>query len=352
MELHERHNSDLYVLDRFSDCNRLVGELEHYNVFRRIILIREDSLYKNKVQYSNLFFMRMGILRTYFNIDRIVESFLEKDVEYDEMYFTCHLLCFRLVRFYFIKHKYSTKFVMFDEGAGSYYGQFERSNIINTIVKRVLFGKDAANMEFETYLYQPQLYYNYSLRKKSIHQLTVFDDVDKNWKNNFFNIFNCNVSNITYKCIYFDGIREEICRTEYAQYEMQNWYQTIENSLGVRNIVIKSHPRAKRVYPHKCDDYPMSKAPMEVECLNMNMGNMVFISVASTAVVTPKIVYDEEPIVLLLCLLNKDVYQVKDSQIDFYLNVKSLYREQSRFMIPQDMHEFNICIQKIKKLII
>ena len=147
---------------------------------------------------------------------------------------------------------------------------------------------------------------------------------------------------------FFDGIREEICKTKYAQDEMQKWYQTIETSLGAENIVIKSHPRAKQVYPHKSKDYPISKAPMEVEYLNMDLENMVFISVASTAVVTPKIVFNKEPIVLLLCCLNKNVYKVRDSQLNFYLKVKSLYRNQSRFMIPQNTNEFNSYIQKIK----
>ena len=68
---------------------------------------------------------RVGILLSYLTLNQRVKSYLIKGREYGEMYFSCHSLHMRLARLYYMKNYSNMKYVMYDEGIGSYVGQFE-----------------------------------------------------------------------------------------------------------------------------------------------------------------------------------------------------------------------------------
>lgn len=343
IELHEKTNSDIYILDRFESASNLSKSLVKTKLFRRVKLIKEGDLYK-RGSYINSF-------KTYFNVNKLAEKFIEKNTVYKYMYFSCRVLCFRIARFYFIKNNFPTKFIMFDEGIGSYYGQFEHTLLINTIIKRIMFGKDGASMRFETYLYSPELHYDYHNRKHELYKLPSFDEVDNNYINNYLNIFDIKHGYIEKKCIFFDGVRHELFKSEYALQQMQDWYQMIEDILGADNILIKSHPRENKNYPHKCADYPVSNAPIEIDYLQMNIDQVILISVASTAVISPKMIFDKEPIVLLMCNMNSNIFVPDSRQLNLYKKIQSLYKNKQNFMMPTGIDELRECVYYIKQFI-
>ncbi len=275
MELHQHTCSDMYILDAFKDAGRIVGELRKRGLFRKVVLIGTERVYnKNKTVNKRTLKSSLGTFGTYFDVREIVEGYIEKDAVYDEMYFSCNQLSFRLARFYFIKKGYPTRFVMYDEGAGSYDGHFERVKFTDAFVRRILFGKRAGNSGLDLYLYQPELYFAYEKEKHRLHKICPFDETDKAYLDDYNAIFNSIAVETAGKHIYFDTLREEVVVTEEALVSMQQWYDMIEDALGAENILVKPHPRAFRKYPHNAEDFAASDCPMEINYLSMDLDDL------------------------------------------------------------------------------
>ncbi len=348
MELHQHTCSDMYILDAFKDAGRIVGELRKRGLFRKVVLIGTERVYnKNKTVNKRTLKSSLGTFGTYFDVREIVEGYIEKDAVYDEMYFSCNQLSFRLARFYFIKKGYPTRFVMYDEGAGSYDGHFERVKFTDAFVRRILFGKRAGNSGLDLYLYQPELYFAYEKEKHRLHKICPFDETDKAYLDDYNAIFNSIAVETAGKHIYFDTLREEVVVTEEALVSMQQWYDMIEDALGAENILVKPHPRAFRKYPHNAEDFAASDCPMEINYLSMDLDDLGLISLLSTAAISPKLIYDKEPRVLILCNVDKNVYKANEDLLAFYRSVKALYRDPDRFMIPENMEELKECLKVI-----
>ena len=344
--LHDRMESDIYVLDSFMEAKEVVEKLTQTGVFRKAILIQSESLYnKNKSVKKAALSSSINTFKTYFKVDEIVLKYLDH-VEYRYMYFTCNQLAFRLARFYCIKHNYMTEFVLFDEGAGSYDGHFEKVKLSDKIVRTILFGKRSDNQGLKLYLYQPELYYDYQNRKKDIVRIPKVDEIDYNNASIYRDVFNSKETPTNKKCIFIDTLREEVCDSEYAFSMLNKWFDTVETEIGYERMTIKSHPRAYGRYPHRCEEYS-SRSPIEIDYLSMNLDNMCLISLLSTAVISPKILLDQEPYVILFCDVDERVYRPKKELLDYYFSIKALYRNSERFMIPKNYEEFKNCLKYV-----
>lgn len=353
IELHEKNNSDIYIYDRYEKAKDIVYALEESALFRRVFLVNESHLYKIKDEINNKAFLYAQAFYKYLSVYIIVPRIVDIDIVYEEMFFPCHILATRLVRFYYIKKNYPTKYYMFDEGVGSYRGQFEHSNAINTIIKRVLFGKEASRMSFDTYLFRPELLITNKKDKININRIESIDELDSINYKTYCDVFKGgDYSIIDKRVVFFDGIREELFLTRDGFKIMDLWYKTIERELGASNMLVKPHPRAKREYNYdsEIELYYEFVAPIEIDYLKCELNNMVFISVASTAVISPKLLFDKEPIVLLLCCVNEKYFKPTVNQLNFYKKVKEIYRRKDRFFMPHSINELQRDLKTIKKM--
>ena len=344
MRIHDGIESDMYILDSFRDAQNIVQKLRQTSVFRKTILINSDHLYKKEKSLKKRSIKRsVGTFLTYFRVDSIVSNYLDKDTKYKTMFFTCNQLSFRLARFYYIKKDYDTEFVLFDEGAGSYDGHFEKVKFTDRLIRTILFGEKADNRNLKLYLYQPELYFDYIDNKYRLYKIPAVDEMDvaniETYKDLFGDISGSNRR----KCIFFDSLREEICFSEYALNKLADWFELIESIIGEKNLYIKSHPRAYGRYPHKCEEYS-TNSPMEVNYMSMDLDKMCLVSLLSTAVTTPKMIYDKEPYVVLLCNVDHNVYKPREKLLGFYKKIKGLYKDPSRFMIPENEEELKDCL--------
>ena len=86
---------------------------------------------------------------------------------------------------------------------------------------------------------------------------------------------------------------------------------------------------------------------MEIRYLDMDLDRSCLISVLSTAVISPKMLFDKEPMVLLLCNIDMKASNVDDRFVHIYKDVQSMYRNPERFMIPESLEELEDCLRKI-----
>ncbi|WP_407370233.1 hypothetical protein, partial [Carnobacterium sp.] len=121
--------------------------------------------------------------------------------------------------------------------------------------------------------------------------------------------------------------------------------------ISLEDIIVKLHPRTKNMELRNEIKEFKSTMPFEIFNLNNSMKDKVLISVFSTACLNPKIMFNEEPIVILLFKLldlstmtnfNKTTY-------DIAYNVKESYTSK-RFFIPETTEELEFILNSISSL--
>ena len=79
--------------------------------------------------------------------------------------------------------------------------------------------------------------------------------------------------------------------------------------------------------------------------MNADMSDKIIISYSSTAIITPKILLDQEPYIVILKLLVDGESSYGDWVNDFNVNCKELYRDKNRFFIPRSFEELDETIR-------
>ena len=106
--------------------------------------------------------------------------------------------------------------------------------------------------------------------------------------------------------------------------------------------IVKSHPRQKMSALRELgyDMYERYMIPWEVLTLNQDMNDKVLFCIFSSSCVNPKIMFDEEPrIILLYKLIGIDYSFFGKGMIEFVEGVGRLYRDKSKFFIPETWKE-------------
>lgn len=113
------------------------------------------------------------------------------------------------------------------------------------------------------------------------------------------------------------------------------------------NPVIKCHPRAVNNDTINNYDNISDKIPLELVMLNNDMSDRIFVTPFSTAAITPKLNFNQEPKVIFLYKLynlEQTLPQLKIIE-KFILLVKEIYSDQSRIQIPSTFKELEELLQ-------
>ena len=128
--------------------------------------------------------------------------------------------------------------------------------------------------------------------------------------------------------------------------------KTVEEVLAVltrdkERVVYCPHPRFpvtdKIIY-----DLAPAKQIWEMKLLNMTkLEEDLLISIHSTACLTPKLLFDKEPYLILFYeLIDKEVTEINDKFILTMERFIARYRDPKRIMIPKTIEEFRECVDR------
>jgi len=357
MQLHDDCSADLYISDKYGDYRVIASNIEKTHLFRKVVIMNSKKLYKtnNKLKKNSViskFILYCNVITTYINIDDIVSSFVDKNVIYNKLLIPDTELCFRLIRYYYIKHNYPTRYYMYEEGTGSYSKQFEKFNPTNLLICRIMFGKKASKKRLNVYLFRPVLLDDESLEDRKIIKIPFVDEVDKEYYKRYCDVFKRgDYSTYNNKIIYFDTVREEIIDGDEALKKVDFWNNVIIKKLGASNVIIKPHPRAVKDYKYdkSVEFYANKDVPIDIDYLSYDLDNMILISIMSTTVVNPKVIFNKEPVVLLLCYMDESVYKPPEALDVFFKGVYNMYKDKSKFFMPKSYEELVDNLKTIKE---
>ncbi|MCP8617527.1 hypothetical protein [Salirhabdus salicampi] len=333
---------DLYINATFSGAKEIKSNLDNLKLFENVFLINYQQC--NKEIY-NITKKNKGVNRfaKYLifkkKLSLIFNSYSPIKIKYDRMVIPyLHYELFSVISTFVNGVYFNNKNVAIDvleEGVGSYNIVDSKSKIQVAIRKTIGF-LYVPSMKFNYYVYKPELIKDHKFKKISLKKL---NPVEKNEKviKTYNKIFGykekysiCN----EYKFVYLE---QDLKTFKISKQNVLEIINVISGKCGQENFIVKMHPRSKENI-FNGNIFNQFSVPWELITLNNKLPNNVLISVLSTACLTPKLLFDEEPIVILLYKLFKEDLEFASEQIRLAESVKKTYR-QNKFFIPSDVEE-------------
>jgi len=338
-------NADLYIAPSF-DCELLVRRLNIMRIFESVYVLDEEVWFS--FRKGNKALRRLRMIVKYLFFKRSIKEYLNIGGDYSKFYYSGTTFEASLFLVYLSVSGATINY--YDDGYISYGERAAHEfKLRHKIAFLLFFGKRGLVPVEQRWLYFPELY-------------RILHPEDGRSINKIHNIWNkCKMqqqirfifglkenAKLDEKVILLDVVKNEIL-TKQGIVELQQLYSMICDCIGGNSVLIKKHPRDKSADYFDVKYSVNSKIPFEVETMGVDMNDKLLISFASTSVVTPKLLKDEEPYVLLLYKLVKCVRDTFVDRDKFYSAVKSLYHNPDRFMIPESISELKDCLCKLEE---
>lgn len=335
--------SELYIVPQFAQAKEYADRIRESGIYRKVLFVDLSKIEAYKKR-KNRFFYRFGIVKNYLKLNKIVQDIIG-DVDYKTIYISSQANFGRLISIYYLKK--GSKIVYFDDGEGSYsdYKIYEAQGIDRQI-RKILFGSQSIRLSNNRQLYRPELYEmtfgkwdnlsvipNWSKTPQLLEKINVICEYSKD-------------ANISQKYVLLDTIPCESFNKE-GEKKYDKLVNICMDLLG-EELLIKKHPRDNRKYKRACAVYPHTSIPFEVICANSDIENKVLIGAISSALLMPKLLLDAEPVVILLHHITGARLGEEEKREMMISYIKGLYRNKSKFIVPETLEEF-IGIIKILK---
>lgn len=233
------------------------------------------------------------------------------------------------------------EYICYEEGLGSYVLETCIKNL--SIKQRILLSfftfRILKKREYNLLLYEPMLLCvnNYDMVKlEKLEKIQSFNNEYYNYIFNYKKEFDYNE-----KVIYLEQI-----------YTNFHEFDELENKLIEQlkinfkdDFIIKRHPRSNKNYKLKCIE---DKSPWELVCMNNKIEDRILISVNSTACITPKVLFDKEPIIIILAKIFPDDLNIANHVCTLFEKLENTYKNKNRVFIPNNFDELNKIFDYIK----
>lgn len=330
-DLHDRA-IDLYILDHAKQNKKYYDALVKTDIFHKVTFLHTKTMTGGNssrplVRYlkASSYFLQPGILRKQLPDMPVYERFYipTPDVPSQILYYTCKQM------------NPAIELFMFEEGTFA-YNYFEHEfGFVKKLFLKTLYHTDIMQDYRGAYLYHPQLLNN-------VKDIPLFRMTPMSKENqilvDFFNKLSgydpASHLSIEKEILFFDQpfIFSTVNEKQYALYDL--FAATVDEN----RLRVKLHPRTTEHPYRNVLPFQVSSEIME---MNESFNDKVLVSVFSTACLSPKMMFDEEPIVILLYKLvdlhlmtniNQNTFAIADQ-------VRAAYRQKERFMIPETLEE-------------
>ena len=338
---YKKKPADLYIVPQFSGASEYCSRVKQLGLFRQVTVVETEQIEAYKKARSSIL-KYAGIVKNYLLIERIAKKIFLPDTDYERIFISSKANIGRLMCLYYIRRKKKAAFYYFDDGEGSYdNAELYAPRKGDAMIRKVLFGKRSLSLSDTIYLYSPELFQRMnpasSMRVRRIPSWTSHPELLQ-----YINTV-CNYTEekkITQKVIFLDTICTAVFEPEQCS-RYRKLRQQIVRLFG-DDIIVKKHPRDPE--PSECAVYPYKDVPFEVICANSDIGDKLLISLASTAVSMPKLLFDANASAVLLYRLIPPKFGDDRTREAFYQAIRDSYPEKERFSIPDSEEAlFKIC---------
>lgn len=342
--------ADLYIDPQFTDAALFAEGIRETGLFEHVTVMDADAVYRRFFTAEEGLKNHIQIARSYLFVGRIARMLLGEDVTYRNMFVSSRAYLPRMVYFSYLKKKTGTELHYFDDGVGSYFQNAASApKKSDALVRRILFGKKAIDLDHDKYLLFPELYAELNpAQTDRIRKIDFFWNRDGGIRT-INDIFRFRADARIPESVI---LLEEPFSLLFAPGEHDRIREIIDGifrTFGIDNAVIKKHPRSKDEWDPAYKSASSYGIPFEVFCMNEDMREKVLISYGSTAVATPKLMLEQEPYVILLYRLLDARRPFADLVDRYFRYIQSRYSRPGRFLIPSTREELRDAVDQILK---
>lgn len=255
-----------------------------------------------------------------------------KLLKYASIYLSGTEVFSKIILFYF--RDTSTQIFYYEDGVASYYSVLNsKTKQIEDFVFKILYGFRPLEKCKSLYIYSPKAVCNNSYGIP----LNKIEGPNINTVINMKKVFLGKYKDFSKKYVFLSTWFEDEDKYKLQQFLIQQFLKSIENS----KCVIKVHPSDRKINMFPNVECLNDSCCFEILNLNFNFEKNVFITIISTAAITPKIIYNQEPVIIFLFKIFQKRYI--DEWRDIEVPIRKLlaeYNHKERIFIPESMEEF------------
>ena len=330
-------NADIYIFDHFMSSNDVLNNLISSHIF--------DNCYFINIICT---FSKFSIIR-YF--EKTLKFFTYKiqlkkigydmNKSYDRVYLTYpHIIIQYFLIHCFILNKNITVHI-FEDGTGGYIDVFFRTTLFKKFIRLLIPRFRILDTYHEILLHKTEMFSGN--QKIRVTNLPIFDKNDYNFIKQLNTIFNYNSidDRINERFIFFE---QAFMNDKQTSVLIAQVASIIYDVIGKYDFIVKIHPRSFTNIYNDYNNYHKNSVPWELILLNEDVENKVLITYFSTAVFTPKLIFDIEPYIILLfeleelanCSSFSEYYRI------FANMLKEISRDSDHIYIPQNIEDLKI----------
>ena len=337
--IYKEYRCDIYYTDNLKEYIEKANNHKVFNCCYQITLPR-DVLNRRSV-------INRAIVRVKNAID--IKS-IKRDLPSDPGIYEKVLLSgqsLRNIEFYYaIKDlNHNVHLGLYEEGAFEYCMLGIKKSWSKVLFSKLFFRRYYLEECEDAFLYEPTLVNNIwtNIKIKGIPQ---FSD-DHELKEILNNVF-------SYKRTILDGKRGKIVFIEQAFFDQERDDQQVAlineiiSEIGQKDVFVKMHPRSKIGKYNLSRDSLIGGTPLELMIMNENIEDNIFISITSSATTNFKVIFNEEPIIIMLYKLFLSHSIVSHENEEFISRVKNICNNNT-FFIPESTKEFKTLLLNLMK---
>lgn len=320
--------NDLLVLDCIPDlADELQQTAKRGNLFDQVLIIKAGPICGTLVSY----------VRTLETICFPSTIKLPSPKRYDRIFITATEVYSRVIACMLIKENAHCQLYYYEDGMASYtdvLSEVVSKNRTNRMLNRK-FGFYLVDKCRGMYVYRPEfiLHNQSGVKIRKIPNLVSSSKYAQELKA-FFSVDFATEPIKLPECIYFDANfnqRQDVFETETV-------VEQLINILGTR-MVVKPHPSKAKQWKTSAVRKFETNDSFEIYCLNHSVEHQVLISAFSTACILPKLIFDQEPKVILTYKLYRNYPDSWKNGDQIYYKIKKSYRRADDFWIPESKEE-------------
>lgn len=340
--LGKKIDADLFVFGMFPNYQVVCENIRKQNIFHKVY----------DIDCSDIGWPSRG--KAFFQMkfaSQVVSSFLPPDVSYRAYYSSSRAHPKTLLQYVLLQRNPSMERVIYEDGLGTYAGNSHPLNAtkLRKLSETILGWKLDVPEKTTMMASIPELVdIPEYLQECEVVQMPRldFDTTTSNMLKSIFSVDDSRI--ITSRIIIFDTLRPNPAYLNEDDFRIiDECYRIIGQAVEYKDVIVKPHPRSKYNGDHDIALYEYQEVPMEVLYAGMqDLDQLVLITYTSSAVFTPKIMFDKEPVVISL---HRILSNTKSSIIfdPIYEKFKSIYSNKEKVAAPETLNELELLVGAI-----
>lgn len=333
--------STIYILDHHKSSVDLYEHISKQSLFTNVYFLKTskfNTLY-HQINSMNIVTRAINKFLMYTFLSLISKHFVNDSIVYDRFFTTSMDFSSWLIFLKLKRLNKNLKLSFFEDGLGSYTLLLKKPAKLDIVILRLFRFNHMFSYISELYVLEKRMIKGSYYPSVIVKELANYANISKELNQIFIDK---NLSHYKLRYVFFDSPFPD----NLVLKKQENVLKTIHNKLGDA-LQLKLHPRTRGFNIFFDNIVLKTHLPFEIINLNINLENKTLITILSTTVFTPKLIFNQEPNIIFLYkivsvghIVPKETFSLVDDLIQLYENKTKIY-------IPETLEELMIVLEKL-----